>query len=356
MENAYSGEVLKEIFEIARSISSAPDVDALIKRINSATVKFFDTEASAIMLFDDDRETLSVRGAFAEKGGAVQKLKIRVGQGVAGTVARDKLPMIVNDTGQDPHFSSPLEKETGLVTRSVLAVPLLADGELLGVMEVMNKKGGRGFTEEDKAEMECLAALAAVGINNARLAEAQRNFFANTLEILVTAIESVDKRMSGHSWKVAQMATLIGRQMGIEGQDYKNLYHGALLHDIGLINIRSGLTLTDGIITIRDRDPEMNHPKIGSEMVRNINLLSGAVPVIRHHHENYDGTGFPEGLAGENIPLGARIVAVAETAEEMRLGGVPEERIQQMIRMGQETRFDPGVVAVYLKGFSEVHA
>lgn len=351
--NTYSPEVLKDIFEIACSISSAPDVDALLKRIDSTAAKLLDAETSVIMLLDDDRKNLNFKAASGEKGGIAQKMNVRVGQGVAGTVALEKKALIVNDATQNPRFATHLEKETGYTIRSVLCVPLFVDQEIIGVMEVLNKKSGGGFTENDKDVMESLAALVSVSINNARIAEDQRNFFTNTLEILVTAIESMDKRMAGHSWKVAQLATTLGWHLGIEGQKYKNLYYGALLHDIGFINIRSGLTLTEGIITIRDRDPEMNHPRLGSEMVRNINLLKGAGPIICHHHENYDGTGYPDGLAGDMIPLEARIVALAETAVEMLLGGVPEERIQQMIKMGQDTRFDPRIVEVFLREFCD---
>jgi len=352
-KNSCSPETLKEIFEIARSISSVPDVDALLKRVDATVGKLLDAEASAIMLLDEDRKNLNYKVAAGEKGGIAQKMNVRVGQGVAGTVALEKKALIVNDVTLNPRFKNPVEQETDYMMRSALCVPLFIDQEIIGVMEVLNKKGGGGFTENDKDVMESLAALVSAGINNARIAEDQRNFFTHTLEILVTAIESMDKRMAGHCWKVAQLATTLGWHMGIEGQDYKNLYYGSLLHDIGLLNIRCGLTLTEGIITIRDRDPEMNHPRLGSEMVRSINLLKGAVPIICHHHENYDGTGYPDGLAGDTIPLGARIVALAETAVEMVLGGVPEERIQQMIKMGQDTRFDPRIVEVFLREFCD---
>jgi response regulator RpfG family c-di-GMP phosphodiesterase len=141
--------------------------------------------------------------------------------------------------------------------------------------------------------------------------------------------------------------------MSMTGQEYKDLYYGALLHDIGLIQVKDKLSLVEGVVSVKDRDPERNHPRAGAEMVRNINLLKGAAPIIRHHHENFDGTGYPDSIAGDAIPLGARIVAVAEAAEEMRFSGFAEERIRQMLKAGQETRFDPQVVGIYLKEFAE---
>lgn len=354
MENRdLSSSAFKEIFDIAQSLSSTKDVDALLKRIDSTAEKLLDAEASSIMLLDDDKQNLSFKLATGEKGGLVQKMKVKVGQGISGTVAETKKPLLVNDVASDARFNQQVDRTSGFVTRSIICVPMMAENELIGVMEVLNKRGTAVFTADDQSILESLAALAAVSINNARVADDQRNFFVNIIEILIAAIESRDPKLSGHSWNVAQLATTIGRRMGLKDAEYRNLYYGALLHDIGLLNIRDSMGLSEGVIVGKDRNPEMNHPRLGSEMLRNINMLKGAVPIIRGHHENYDGTGYPDSLAGENIPLGARIVAVAEAVEEMRLSGFAEDRIRQMLKLGQETRFDPEIVALYIKETSE---
>lgn len=347
-----SSDVLKEIFDIARSLSSMLDVDGLLKRIDAAAEKLLDAEASSIMLLDEDKQSLSFKVASGEKGGIIQKMKVKVGQGIAGMVAQERKPLLVNDAASDPRFNGQMDKTSGFITRSLVCVPMMADTELVGVAEVLNKKSGN-FSEDDLVMLQSLASLAAVSITNARLAEDQRNFFIHTIEIIVAAIESRDHRLKGHSWNVAQLATFLAKCLGMDGQEYKNLYYGALLHDIGVIAIDDELSMSQGVMTIRDRDPEINHPRIGAEMVKNINLLKGTAPIIRHHHENYDGTGFPDGLSGEAIPLGARVVAVAEAVDEMMKSGLPEERVRQMLKLGQETRFDPEIVGLYLKEFTE---
>ena len=343
-----SSEGMKEVFEIAKSISSVLDVDTLLKRIGAAGERLLNAEASSIMLLDDDKLTLSFKVATGEKGGVIQKMKVKVGQGIAGLVAQEKKMIVVNDAAKDPRFNNQMDKASGFITRSLMCVPMFVETELVGVVEVLNKKEGV-FNEDDSVILESLASLAAVSINNARMSEDQRNFFVNIIEILINAVESRDPRYAGHSWNVAQLSTTLGRRMGIKDQEYKGLYYGALLHDIGFINAReSQLSLS-----ARSNDAETNHPKSGAELVRNINLLKGAGPVIRHHHENYDGTGYPDGLAGENIPLGARIVAIAEAVEEMRLNGYADEKIKQMLKLGEHTRFDTEIVAIYVKEFSE---
>lgn len=347
--NQRSPETMQEMFELARSISSVLDVDTLLKRIGAAIENILNAEASSIMLLDDDQQTLSFKVATGEKGGVVQKIKVKVGQGIAGMVARDRKPLIVNDVTKDPRFTGQVDQASGFTTRSIACVPMTADGETIGIVEVLNKRDGSGFTEDDKAILESMAALAAVSINNARLVGDQRNFFVNIIELLIAAIESRDPKLSGHAWKVAQTATSIGRQMHIEGQAYKSIYYGALLHDIGILGVRDCVCLSDGIIVGRDHNPEMTHPRIGADLIKNINLLKGAVPIVRHHHENYDGTGYPDTLMGDQIPLGARIVAVAEAVEELRMAGVPEDRLRQMLERGSHTRFDPAVVDIFIK-------
>lgn len=347
-----SPQDLKDIFEIAKSISSVLDVDTLLKRIDAVAERLLDAEASSIMLMDEDRQSLSFKVASGEKGGIVQKMKVKVGEGIAGSVAKDKKPLVVNDVATDPRFTGKLDKSSGFTTKSIICVPLMFENEIIGIMEVLNKKAPGGFTDNDLKILESLGALAAVSINNAKTAEDQRNFFVNMIEVMISAVEIRDKKLAGHSWRVAQIATSLARQLGLEGPEYKNVYYGALLHDIGLLGVQ-GISVNEGVVTVRERDPEQTHPRVGADLIRNINLLKGAAPIIRHHHENFDGTGYPDGLAGENIPLGARIVAVAEAVEEMRMSGFPEDKIRQMMKHGQETRFDPQIVGIYLKDFAE---
>jgi len=305
------------------------------------------------MLLDDDKETLSFKVATGEKGGVVQKMKVKVGQGIAGLVAKEQKPLIVNDVSKDPRFNALMDKTSGFVTRSIICVPMMIEKELIGIVEVLNKNSGGEFDDNDTSALESVASLAAVSINNARTSEDQRNFFVNIIEILTQAIESKNKNLSGHSWRVAQLSTSLAKQMKISEKVYKDIYYGALLHDIGIINIHDDLSINEGIVTVRGRDAETNHPKLGSEMIKNINLLKGAVAIVRHHHENFDGTGYPDGIKGEAIPLGARIVAVAEAVDEMRMSGLAEEKVRAMLKLGQETRFDPEIVGLFLKEFFE---
>lgn len=340
---------MKQVFDIARSITHLPDMDAALAKINEAAARLLDADASSILLLDPSKKKLVFTTACGDRRDAVEMLSVRIGEGIAGTVARKHAGLIVNNAAQDRRFSRAVDRVTGIATRSVVCVPLFNENEFIGVVEVINKRSPAGFTDDDLELLESLAALAAGSIANARLHEDQHNFFANTMEMVISAIESKSSKLSGHSFRVAHAATTIGRCMGIRGPEYRNLYYGALLHDVGFITMIDQLSIGGGKMVIKTNDIVTRHPDLGANMVRSINLLSGAEPVIRYHHEHFDGSGFPHGKKGDAIPLPARIVAVAEAAEEMSLSGYAEDKTHRLLRLGQGNKYDPQVIDIYIQ-------
>lgn len=341
--------VISELFKHVTTVVAALDVDALLKPISTIAEQYLSAEAVTIFMLDEDKQTMTAKVSTGDRVQPTQKVKGRLGHGIAGTVAQTLQSLIVGDPAAHDRFVPDVDQPSGITARALMCVPIEAEGEILGVIEAVNKKDGAGFTDADLSILSGVASLAAAGVSSARKANALRNFFANTLELLVSAVEARDPRLAGHSWKVAETARRIARVLGVQGQAYKDVYYGALLHDIGILGVRDSVCMVDGLLVGKDQNPEITHPRIGSELVKNIALLKGAAPIIRHHHECYDGTGFPDALTGEHIPEGARIVAVAEVAEELRAAGVPDDRLKQMLERGANTRFDPAIVAAYIK-------
>lgn len=340
---------IPELFKHATAVVSSLDVDALLKRMCGIAEQYVSAEAVAIFMLDEDKQTLTARGQTHDRPPSAPKVKTRLGHGIVGFAAQTRQPLLVGDPASHEHFVPDVDQPSGVPARSLMCMPVEDSGELFGVIAAVNKKDAAGFTDADLSILAGIASLAAAGISAVRKDNALRNFFANTLELLVAAVESRDPRLVGHAWKVAETARRIARVMGVEGQAYKDVYYGALLHDIGILGVRDSVCMVDGLLVGKDQNPEITHPRIGSELVKNITLLKGAAPIIRHHHECYDGTGYPDALAGEHIPLGARIVAVAEVAEELRAADIPDDRLKQMLERGVNTRFDPMVVAAYTK-------
>lgn len=339
------------IFELARTLVSNQDVDSLLSQISHAVERLTGSEAASILLLEDDRKNLTFKAASGEKGTIMKRFYVPVGQGIAGWVAEHGQPLIINDVKSDTRFTGHIDKSSGFSTRSILAIPMFSRGELIGVCEALNKIEG-SFTENDRRVLESLGALAAVAISNAKMTEEYKNFFSRTIEIITTAIEGSDSRMTGHSYRVAELSCRIGREMGIAGEDYKNLYYAAMLHDVGMVAVHDLRYLSTALQKTIERTPEKLHPIIGAELVKDVRLLSAIAPLIRHHHEYFDGSGHPDGLVGDDIPLGSRIIGLAEHLDELHINGLTgkefEERAAKIASDGSGSKFDPAVVDAFL--------
>lgn len=340
-----------EVFELAKSWATSTDVDSLLGEISAAVERMTGSEAASILLLDANKKQLVFKVATGEKGASVKRFYVPLGKGVAGWVAENSQAVIINDVAADTRFTGQIDKSSGFSTRSILAIPMIANGQLVGVAEALNKVKG-GYTETDQKILENLGALAAATINNARMAEDYRNFFSHTIEIITMAVEGGDSRMTGHSYRVAELACRIGRQMGLTGNDYRQLYYGAILHDIGMVAVHDLRYLPNVLTKTIERTPEKLHTLVGAELVKNIKLLSEISPIILHHHEYVDGTGHPHGLVGDDIPLASRIVCLVEHLDELHLNGLAGEAFdaaaEKMAQDGAGTKFDKAVVEAFL--------
>lgn len=340
-----------DVIEMAKSWATTQDVDTLLGEISAAVERMTGSEASSILLLDAAKKQLVFKVATGDKGASVKRFYVPLGKGVAGWVAENNQPVIINDVASDTRFTGQIDKSSGFSTRSILAIPMSVNGQLIGVAEALNKTTG-GYTDADRKILENLAALAATTIQNARMSEEYRNFFSHTIEIITMAVEGGDSRMTGHSYRVAELACRIGRQLGFVGDDYRSLYYAAILHDIGMVAVHDLRYLPNVLSNTIERTPEKLHPLVGAELVKNIKLLANIAPIVLHHHEYVDGTGHPHGLVGDDIPLAARIICLVENLEELRINGLVGEAFdaaaEKMAQDGAGTKFDKAVVDAFL--------
>lgn len=185
--------------------------------------------------------------------------------------------------------------------------------------------------------------------------------YESSLIMLANAIELRDQYTRGHVERVRDYAAAIATQMGWTSTRINHLQYGSILHDIGKIHILDSV-LTKPAPLNEDEWVEMRqHPIIGVEMIKNIPFLSPAIPVIRSHHEHWDGSGYPDGLAGEDIPIAARIVAVADSLDAMttsrsyRVALTPDEAYAEVLRCSG-THFDPAIVNAFKAAWGEIRA
>lgn len=336
-----------ELFSIAGTLNSTLDLDFLLQKIGAAAEKLTESEASSIMLVTDDKKHLFFRIASGEKAKALKTMTLPIGQGIAGWVAQNRQPQMVNDTRKDPRFAGKFDKASGFQTRSLLCVPMMFRGDLVGVVEVLNKSQGE-YTEAHVGLLSSLASLASVAITNTKIMAEQKNFFSHVLELLVGVIETTRPGLQDYPVRAAKLACSLGRAMGVDEYDYRMLYYAGVLHKIGYVAFKNPRLLADmGVMSASD---EML-PSFSARMLEGIKMLEGAIPMIRHHKERWDGSGYPGKLAGEAIPFGARVLGLVVKMEELRASGLQGAELGAQAlkeaRDGSGTRYDPKVVEAF---------
>ena len=236
---------------------------------------------------------------------------------------------------------------------SHIRVPLKIKGEVIGVLSVGAKKTS-AFTSENLSTLEKLASQVSVALENARLVSDLEELSIGTVKSLSSAIDAKSNWTAGHSVRVAKYSLEIGKEMGLTEKELKNLELAALLHDVGKIGTYEAILDKQSKFVKSDITIMRAHPAAGANILSPIKQLKDVIPGVRHHHENYDGTGYPDGLKGEEIPLLARIIAVSDAYDAMKADrpyrkGKDIDSIIAELKKRSGTQFDPKVIEVVLK-------
>ena len=351
-------ERLKSLLDISLKFGSTLDLQEILNLIMEIAKKTLDAEASSIFQIDEEKRELFFVVATGEKGKEAKTIRIPWGKGIAGWVAEHGKPLLVPDVSKDPRFFQDVDKKTGFKTKSILAVPLIRKGKVIGVAEVINKKGGGEFTVEDIILFEAIAEQAAVAMENAKLYSQLENLFLSSIRAIVNAIEEKDEYTRGHTGRVTEYSLLIGKRLGLSNDEIKTLELSALLHDVGKIGIPDSILRKPGRLTDEEYAVIKSHPLRGVKILEPIENIRHILPGIRHHHERYDGKGYPDGLKGKKIPFYARIIAVADAFDAMTSDrpyrkGLPIEIARKEIEENSGTQFDPECADAFLRELDE---
>ena len=239
------------------------------------------------------------------------------------------------------------------------AVPLIAKGQIKGVLEIFHR-ASLNPNDEWLEFLETLAGQAAIAIDNATLFEGMQRSnleltraYDETIEGWSRALDLRDKETEGHSLRVTEMTMEIARAMSLSETELMHIRRGALLHDMGKMGVPDSILLKPDTLTDDEWIIMRRHPQLAYEMLLPIAFLKLALDIPHCHHEKWDGSGYPRGLKGEEIPLAARIFAIADVWDALRSdrpyrAGWSEEKVRQYIRQQSEKHFDPMVVEVFL--------
>ena len=280
---------------------------------------------------------------------------------LAGQTVRDRKKVFVKTLQEHEYldaFCSELIKEEGFI--SYLGLPLIAKGEVKGVLELFNRKTN-DLDDEWLNFMEALAADAAMAIDHAGLFQSlQRSneelkaAYDATIWGWSRALELRDKETQGHSERVVELTVHLAQRLGIWERDMPALRRGAILHDIGKMGVPDSILLSPGPLSEGEWEIMSRHPEFAHQMLSSISFLQSALDIPYCHHERWDGSGYPRGLKGEEIPLAARIFSVVDvwdalTSDRPYRDAWTFEKAQEYIKVNSGHYFDPHVVDVFLK-------
>ena len=236
----------------------------------------------------------------------------------------------------------------------MLFAPVILGGKTLGVISTFSRKPLR-FTDEEMKLLSIFASQVAIAVEEAKHYEDTRLNYFNTIHTLVLAIEARDPYTRGHTERVTKYALKIGQALEMPKPELEILRYAGEVHDVGKISIPDFILNKPGRLTPAERAVIEIHPVKGVEMLEPLEFLKPALPVVRHHHERYDGTGYPDGLEKEKIPMMARIVACADAFDAMtsdrpyRRRKLAVEEALEEIRNNSGSQFDPHIAHIFAK-------
>jgi HD-GYP domain-containing protein (c-di-GMP phosphodiesterase class II) len=282
-------------------------------------------------------------------------VQIPAGSGVAGWVALEAKPLIVNVI-TDHRFASQVEPVFGFRAENVVAVPVRGAQRMLGVLEAANGAGAKAFDQGDANLLVLLGREAGIAMDHLAQTHANQQTIMELMRGMARFIDAKSPQQAGHSDRVAKVSQAIAEEMRLPSDKTGEAYLAGLLHDIGNIGVDDEIFLAPRKLTDEEAREVRRHASIGSEILHAVGALRHLMVGPLYHHERYDGTGYPQGLKGEAIPLLARIVGVAEVFDALRSPRPYREAMSlpdalAHIRASAGASFDPGVASALLSAY-----
>lgn len=352
-------EHLTALRTIDTAITTTLDLRTSLNVIIEQVIEQLQIDAAAILLYNEHLHTLEYTVGRGFRTHIIEQSAVRLGEGYAGRSALlHELVTVADIRHVDPPFTRPnLIAAEGFI--SYYAVPLVAKGQIKGLLELYHRKSLR----MDMAWLnflETLSAQAAIAVENATLfRDLQRSTveltiaYDTTLEGWTRALDLRDKETEGHTQRVTEMTVRLARTMGLSDAELVHIRRGALLHDIGKMGIPDSILHKPGPLSSEEWVVMRKHPQYAFDMLSPISFLRPALDIPYCHHERWDGTGYPRGLASDQIPLASRIFSVVDVWDALRSerhyhGAWPEEQVRRYLLEKAGTQFDPKVVEAFL--------
>jgi PAS domain S-box-containing protein len=348
---------LAALSTIDEAINSSLDLRITLKVLLHETLKQLKVDASCVLLLDPYSQLLEYKAGIGFSSNRISFAKVRFGESYAGKVAKDRRSLIIRQIDGEENSVCPIRLLDSEGFSAYCGVPLIAKGQVKGVLEIFNRQP-LDPDEEWLGFVEAFANQAAIAIDNAEMYDNLQSShselllaYDTTIEGWSRALDYRDKETDGHSRRVTDMTVRIAREMGIARDKLIHIRRGALLHDIGKLGVPDNILLKPDKLTDEEFNIMKKHTEIAFSVLSPIEFLRPAMDIPYYHHEKWDGSGYPRGLKGEEIPLVARIFAFVDVWDALLSDrpyrpAWPLERVKEYIRSHAGTHFDPGLIEI----------
>ena len=348
--------MLASIHEFGVTATGLLSKEEVSQTVVDTACSIIHSDLASLMLINSDNELyiISSKG-LSEK--VIKETKMKIGEGIAGRVASTGKYIFVENIETDVRFLRPNDEER-YVSKSFISVPLKIKTKVIGVLTINSPKNKKQFNDRDLKLITILADQAAMRLDNIELFNNLQSFYFEMVQTLARAIDAKDAYTYDHADRARKYAKEIAIKMNLPYTIVRNIEYAALMHDIGKIGIADNILLKKEKLTEKESKILRTHPTIGYKILAPVKFLAPVAPMVLYHQEWYDGSGYPEGLAKEEIPLGARIVAVIDAYDAMTSNrpyrkALPIDKAVEELYNGAGKQFDPKIVDTFIEILKE---
>jgi len=347
------------LYEAAKLTSFSLDLEEVLSSAFNSAVKILNAETGSLMLFDPEEEVLTIKKSYGLNEEIIRKTRVKKGETIVGLVAQSGKPLIIHGRADLPVRCTqtgiaPIKGRKKYEKVNSICVPLKTRKGVIGVVNLNRKEDANPFTEDNLKLLFTMANDVAFAIENATLYQNLHESYLSIIRALVSALELKDSHTRGHSESVTRYAVALAKKLKLSPQEIESIEVAAILHDIGKIGVQESILNKPGKLNDEEWKEMKRHPEFSYKILKEVNFPWDIKPLIYAHHERYNGKGYPARLKGEKIPLGARILAVADTFAAMtsdrayRKGLSKEMAIEELKRVAG-TQLDPELVKVFVE-------
>lgn len=341
----------KELSEIVGLFQEKPEKVPILEALLRRVLDILEADAGSIMVYNEDEKVLRIIAGIGLPEDVIKNTVLRFGEGIAGWVAEHREPVILEDVYKDKRF---VIIEPRFNIKSSICYPLIHKNKLVGVLNINSLREYRKFTYDHLNMVEKVAPVLASLLYKEELENRINKLNKESLLVLVELIDARDPYTGGHSREVRNIALSFGEFLGLQEEELRILEFAGYLHDIGKIKVPDFILKKPGKLSDEEYMIMKMHPVWGEEILQNISVFKNIGKFVRHHHERWDGKGYPDGLKGEEIPFYSRILTIADSFQAMTAYRPYKKRLSideaiEEIKRCKGSQFDPFLSEAFIE-------